>query len=286
MSDAAVDPLPQPAPTHAKATPAEIAFVGKLAERAASPYQRSSGFAWRFARAKCTRDPLFRTLLATGAIPDASCLVDLGCGQGLLAAWLKAAYDASQSTELRPLWPAHWPLPPKVGTYLGVDRSRHDIARAKPAMAPFARVFRGDVRKVGMAMLDRCDVVTLLDVLHYLDTATQDRLLTAIATALPPWGVLVLRIGDGTTLASGWTNAIDLAVCALRGQPRLRVHRRSLAGWRELLERLGFRIEVLHDERDADAPHRFANVLLRARRALPPTSDSVADAAKTDEPVR
>jgi SAM-dependent methyltransferase len=268
----------EPLPVRAKATPAEEAFVRTLAERAASPYQRVSGFAWRASRIKMTRDPLFRTLLATGAIADASCLVDLGCGKGLLAAWLKAANDAWHSTELRPLWPTRWPAPPKVGTYLGVDRSRHDIACAKPAMAPFARVFRGDIRKVGMAMLDRCDVVTLLDVLHYLDAATQDRLLTAIATNLPPWGVLVLRIGDGTTLASRWSNTVDLVVCALRGHPRVRVHRRSLAGWRELLERIGLQVEVLHDERETDAGHRFANVLLRARRALPPTSP--------DEPVR
>jgi SAM-dependent methyltransferase len=270
--------------TATKPSDAELAFVRKLAERAASPYQRVSEFWWRFAKTKLTRDPLFRTLLSTGAIPSASCLVDLGCGKGLLAAWLKGAHDAWLSSEMRPSWPAHWPQPPKIGTYLGVDRSRRDIARAKPAMAPYARVFRGDLRKVGLTMLDRCDVVTLLDVLHYLDLPSQDRLLTAVAAALPPWGVVVLRVGDGTALASRWVNAVDIVVSTLGGNPRWRVHRRSLPGWRDLFERLGFTVEVLHDERAGGATHRFANVLLRATRTAAAVEATAA--AEAQEPVR
>jgi len=248
----------------------DAAFALRLVDAAASPYQRVSGFAWRFARQKLTRDPLFATLLRTGAIPDAACLVDLGCGQGLLALWIHAARAAWQSGDARSPWPTAWPTPPKVATYLGIDQSRRDIAWAKPAMPPFARVFRGDVRTLGPSMLARCDVVTLFDVLHYLSTDAQERLFAAIATALPPWGVVVLRVGDGASWSSRWSDVIDLGVCALRGHPRRRLYRRTLASWRELFARHGFTVEVLDDERSAEssAPSRraFVNVLLRAAR--------------------
>jgi hypothetical protein len=265
------------------------AFTKQLVESAASPYQRVSGFAWRFARGKLARDPLFATLLRIGAIPDASCLVDLGCGQGLLAAWVHAARDSWLSTATHADWPTDWPAPPKVGTYLGVDQSRYEIKRAKAAMPAFARVFRGDMRTLGMTMLDRCDVVTLFDALQYLDPAAQERLLTAIATSLPPWGVLVMRVGDGNTLSSLWIDVVDFAVCALRGHPRWRVYRRSVAGWRELLERNGFTVEVLHDERDADATARraFAHALLRASRPEPAmNSKPMPAAALPEQPLR
>ncbi len=146
-------------------------------------------------------------------------------------------------------------------------------------MPPFARSFRGDVATLGTTLLDRCDVATLFDVLHYLPPDAQERLLAAVHAGQPPWGVLLLRIGDGTgTTASRRADAIDLVVCALRGHPRLRLHRRSLAQWIALLEGIGFAVEVLDDERSddgsdvADRP-RFANVLLRASRAARPTVD-------------
>lgn len=244
-----------------------------LVVAAASRYRDVGAFAWRFASGKLTRDPLFATLLRTGAIPDAACLVDLGCGQGLLATWLHAAADAWRSDDSRARWPSSWPAPPKVATYLGVDQSRREIARAKRAMPPFARVFRGDVSKLGMTMLDRCDVVTLLDVLQYLDAGSQERLMAAIATSLPPWGVVVLRIGDGRAWSSFASDAVDLVVCALRGHPRWRMHRRPLASWQALLEGHGFVVEVLHDERESRRrPGAFANVLLRASRAAAPTA--------------
>lgn len=245
------------------------ACVDRLVHEASASYRPAGRFAWHFARNKLARDPLFATLLATGAIPDASCLVDLGCGQGLLAAWMSAARVAWTATGDHAGWPDHWPAPPKLGTYLGVDQSRRDIARARRALPPFARAFRGDVRKLDLTMLDRCDVATLLDVLQYLAPGEQERLLTKVHASLPPWGVLLLRVGDGgATIASRWANALDLVVCAARGHPRLRLHRRSIGAWTALLERIGFVVEVLDGGRAAH-PTGFANVLLRASRTDP-----------------
>ncbi len=249
----------------------------RLVAAAAGLYR--GAFAHRFARGKLARDPLFATLMRTGAIPDASCLIDLGCGQGLLAAWLhasRAAWVARDSTGAGGAgWPAAWPAAPKVGTYLGIDRSRADIARARRALPPFARVFKGDVRTLGATLLDRCDVVTLFDVLHYIDRPAQEALLAAVAAGLPPWGVIVMRVGDATAgRASRFGNAVDLVVGLFRGHQQWRLHRRSLDEWVDLLDRLGFDVELL-DDRRADGPAtRSADLLMRAFRkpAGPPGS--------------
>ena len=60
---------------------------------AASAYYRPAGaFAWRFARGKLAADPVFPALLAQGLLAGRTRILDLGCGQGLLAAWLLAAH--------------------------------------------------------------------------------------------------------------------------------------------------------------------------------------------------
>ncbi len=236
----------------------------RLVDEAAALFRPAGHFAWRFARGKLAQDPLFATLLRTGAIPDASCLVDLGCGQGLLAAWIHVARRAW--TEKPDPWPTEWPAPPKVGTYLGIDQSRHDIARAQRALPAFARSFRGDVGTLGTTLLDRCDVTTLFDVLQYLDPAAQEKLLAAVHAGQPSWGVLLLRVGDGaSSMASRRVNAVDLVVCAVRGHPRLRLHHRPVEQWIALLGRIGFTVEILDDERETGSS-KFANVLLRASR--------------------
>ncbi len=240
-------------------------YRDRLVDAAAGLYR--GAFAHRFACGKLARDPLFETLLRTAAIPDASCLFDLGCGQGLLAAWLHAARAAWIARETRDSWPAEWPAAPKVGTYLGIDRSRADIARARGALPSFARVFRGDLRTLGSTLLDRCDVVTLFDVLQYLDRHAQETLLAAVVAGLPPWGVLLMRVGDAATKgASRRGDAVDRIVGLLRGHPQWRLHRRSLTEWVDLLDRFGFDVELL-DDRRADGPAtRSADLLMRAWR--------------------
>ena len=247
--------------------PATSSLEQRLVDDTANRYRDAGRFAWHFARGKLTRDPLFVDLLRSGAIPDASCLVDLGCGQGLLAAWLFEARARWSATADHDGWPVDWPPPPKVGTWLGIDQSRRDIARAHRASPQFARSFRGDIRTLGPTLLDRCDVATLFDVLHYLAPAAQERLLTSIHQGLPPWGVLLVRVGDGdASVASRWSDTIDLAVCALRGHPRPRLHRRSVEAWRALLEGIGFAVERVGDPTSSSG----ANVLLRATRPEAP----------------
>jgi SAM-dependent methyltransferase len=242
-------------------------FTRRLVDEASAMFRPAGSFAWRFSRGKLGGDPLFVTLLRTGAIPDAACLVDLGCGQGLLAAWIHVARRAW--TETPDQWPTDWPVPANVGMWLGIDRSAQDIRRAHAALPAFARSLQGDVRTLGTTLLERYDVATLFDVLQYLDPGSQERLLVAVHSGLRPWGVLLLRVGDGvSSLRARRTHVVDLVVCSLRGHPRLRLHRRPVDQWIALLGRVGFVVEVLDDQR-TDSASKYGNVLIRASRSDP-----------------
>ena len=234
-----------------------------LIEQAAALYRPAGRFAYHFARGKLRNDPLFTTLLRVRAISDAGRLVDLGCGQGLLGAWLAAAARGCIRGGLDP-------TAPQIDEYCGVDQSTNDIARARTAL-PGTRIVQADLRAFDVNTLGPCDVITLFDVLHYLEPAAQESLLVSAHAALRETGTMVLRVGDAASAsATHWANAIDLFVCALRGHPRSRLHRRSIAEWIALLEGIGFVVELLDDDR-ADARQRrkrasFANVLLRATK--------------------
>ena len=62
-----------------------------LAREAASRYPARDRYARHFAYGKLTGDPVFRHLLDDGLIARDSRLLDLGCGQGLIAALLAVA---------------------------------------------------------------------------------------------------------------------------------------------------------------------------------------------------
>ena len=67
------------------------AVVKQLVDKAAAPYRASGRFAYHFARGKLGGDPVFAGLLLHGLIPHQVRILDIGCGQGLLASWLHAA---------------------------------------------------------------------------------------------------------------------------------------------------------------------------------------------------
>src|SRR4029077_18163518 len=76
---------------------------------AASAYYRGAGhFAWHFARGKLGADPVFAAILARGLLHGRVRILDLGCGQGLLAAWLLAA-RAVHASDAPHAWPHGWP---------------------------------------------------------------------------------------------------------------------------------------------------------------------------------
>jgi 2-polyprenyl-3-methyl-5-hydroxy-6-metoxy-1,4-benzoquinol methylase len=208
-----------------------------------------------FARGKLRHDPVFRAILAHGLVPDGARLVDLGCGQGVLPAFLISARACNEGGA----WPTAWPPPPRLASMLGVDLRRRAIAAARVALGDRATFEVGDVRD---AVIPACDVVVILDVLHYVPVPDQDRVLARCAAALAPGGRLLLRVGDadaGTRAAI--TRLSDQAITLLRGGwPRL--YTRGLKAWIAAVERVGFGVAAA--PMSAGTP--FANVLLVARR--------------------
>ncbi|MFO1224772.1 MAG: class I SAM-dependent methyltransferase [Burkholderiaceae bacterium] len=212
-------------------------------------------FGWHFARGKLGRDPVFRALLEQGLVPPGARVLDIGCGQGLLASLL-AACDGLAA---RGQWPRAWPAPPTAAHYVGIELMARDVARAGTALAGLPRaprVVQGDMRE---SAFDPCDVVVILDVLHYVDIAAQDAVLARVRDALAPRGRLLLRVGDASRrarfAASQW---VDHIVTGVRGHGASPMWGRTLTEWQAALAALGFTV------RPQTMSHGtpFANVLL------------------------
>ncbi len=225
-----------------------------LLEIACAPYRRAGSFAYHFARGKLRSDPVYRAILAQGLLTDRARILDLGCGQGLLFAWLKAA----QTLAARGDWPVGWPAAPRPISTLGIELMPRDVARASAGLDSPGAVVRGDIRTAEFAA---ADAIVLLDVLHYLEPADQREVLLRARAALRAGGVLLLRVADaGGGFRFRYTRFIDRFVLALRGHAIGRIHCRSLAEWRALLAECGFTSEA----KPMSAGTPFANVLLIA----------------------
>jgi cyclopropane fatty-acyl-phospholipid synthase-like methyltransferase len=223
-----------------------------LVERASAPYRNAGLFAYKFARGKLRRDPVFRAVLEHGLLRGRGRILDLGCGQGLLAAWLKAA----QSTYETGNWPQGWPPAPQPVSTRGIELMGRDVQRARAALGPQCDISQGDIRH---AEFGATDAVVMLDVLHYITRDEQLQVLKRVRAALPARGLLLLRIGDA---AGGfrfrYSQWVDRLVMRCRGHTPVAMHCRSTAQWRELLVECGFEVEATPMSKGT----RFANVLL------------------------
>lgn len=209
-----------------------------LARDAAARYPAGDRFARHFAFGKVTRDPAFAHILGAGLLAPGTRLVDLGCGQGVLAALLAAA-----GVEVR---------------FTGIDLMARDIERARHA-CPGGQFIAGDIRTTGFAA---ADAVVILDVLHYIDYEAQAEVLRRVRTSLRGGGVLLLRVGDESpSLRFRLTLAVDRLVMRARGHRLARLYCKPLAHWVGELEALGF--SVAATPMSTGTP--FANVLLVAR---------------------
>lgn len=211
----------------------------RLLDEASRRYRPAGRFAYHFARGKLSHDPAFGAIVHSGWIKPNCRVLDLGCGQGLLAAVLLAAGRGCR--------------------FRGIELMPRDAQRAKTALGKSAQIVCGDIRQEDFG---DTDVVVILDVLHYIDFVGQDHVLHRAHHALAAGGLLLLRVGD---IAAGWpfrlSNWVDHAVTFTRGNPLPRLHYRTLAEWRQALERLGFEVTVIPLSHGTP----FANVLLKAR---------------------
>jgi SAM-dependent methyltransferase len=226
-----------------------------LLAQAARPYRRAGHFAYYFARGKLRHDPMFRAILELGLLHGQPRILDLGCGQGLLAAWLRAAAQCYEQGA----WPRQWPPPAMPRSLRGIELKRRDAARAQRALGEECEVVQGDIRDVPFG---DADAVVILDVLHYMPEVSQRAVLQRVRAALPAGGLLLLRVGDadaGLRFRATWWS--DRVILFFRGHGLARLHCHGLARWRSLLRECGF--DSRAEPMSTGTP--FANVLLIAR---------------------
>jgi SAM-dependent methyltransferase len=229
-----------------------------LLDTASAPYRSAGRFAWRFARGKLGMDPVFRHLIEQGHIRPGARVLDIGCGQGLLASLLTSSAALAQQGR----WPSAWPPAPTPARVTGIELMPRDVERARTALASLgerAQFVCGDMRHTEFPSVD---AVVILDVLHYISVDEQNQVLARVRAALPAGGLLLLRVGDASArrgfAISQW---VDAVVTRIRGHRVLPQFGRTLAEWSAQLVQLGF--EVRSQPMSAGTP--FANVLLIAK---------------------
>jgi SAM-dependent methyltransferase len=221
----------------ARLTPALLAA-------ASAPYRPAGRFAYHFARGKLGGDPAFGAIMASDWIAGGDRIIDLGCGQGLLAALLWAAGCDCRVDGIE-MMPAD------------VDRAR--VALGAAIAQRRASFVCADIRRTAFG---QADVAVVLDVLHYIDYDDQRRVLERLRDALMPGGLLLLRVGDASAgLPFRIGNWVDRTVTFVRGHRLGRLYCRPLAEWRAVLCALEFAVRPIPLSQGTP----FANVLLEAR---------------------
>jgi SAM-dependent methyltransferase len=229
-----------------------------LLAEACQPYRKAGLFAYFFARSKLRRDPVYRAILERGLLLGRSRILDLGCGQALLTAWLRAAAHVFD----RGHWPEAWPAAPRPLSTRGIELMARDVARAHTALGANADVVTGDIRSIEFGA---ADAVVVLDVLHYMAPDAQRAVLERVRRALPPKGLLLLRVCDTRAgLRYHYTQWVDKIVMLSRGHSFVATHCRSVDEWQSVLRECGF--DSVAQPMSQGTP--FANVLLIAHATV------------------
>ena len=234
-------------------------FEEQLFDTAVEPYRQAGKFATHFARGKLTGDPVFREILARGLVAPNTHVLDIGCGQGLLSAWLLAAERMAKN----PGWPSGWKAAPYAVTGKGIELMPADVVRAEQALSAHESRFKFEAGDMCSTPFEKAETVVILDVLHYVPYAAQEDVLQRVLDALTPQGLLILRVGDAAGgLGFKVSNWVDHVVTLARGHSLSRLYCKPLADWISQLERLGFRVEA----KPMSQGTPFANVLLLAHK--------------------
>lgn len=132
-----------------------------------------------YSRSKIKTDPVFESVL-NELRPLDGAIFDFGCGQGVLAFYLK-----ERGCE---------------GTIRGMDRDQARVIAAQKLVDRYYKGMRFEVGDVRDGLEDFRGHVVITDVLQYLSREDQQRALAAAAKCLPAGGRLVIRsaISDGS----------------------------------------------------------------------------------------
>jgi SAM-dependent methyltransferase len=229
-------------------------FSSALATRAAARYRAAGRMAWGWALGKLHHDPVFMGVLQHSLIRDQESVLDLGCGQGLLAAWL---LNASEQYAAGKIGDAPF-TPPCALEFHGIELFPEDVKRARAALGNRADIRHGDICEEDFGA---ADVIVILDVLHYMDYSAQEDVLRRAFSALRPGGRLLLRVGDADAgRGFRWSNWVDKAVVFARSHSLCELWCRPMKEWIGVLEAIGFAVKPLPMSEGTG----FANVLLVA----------------------
>jgi uncharacterized protein (DUF2062 family) len=177
-------------------------------------------FKW-YARMKYVMDPCYRAIAPL--VPEGAFAVDLGTGLGMLPVLLGLLGQGRRALGIE--WDAA-----KVACGVHAARSL-DV-----------QIVEGDVHSYP---LPPCDVITLVDMLHYYDAAVQQELLRRCREALRPGGRLLVREGDRQRDGGArWTRVVEKSMVRLGWNRGPDVKFRPIAELRADLEALGFRVRV------------------------------------------
>jgi uncharacterized protein (DUF2062 family) len=197
-------------------------------------------------------DPCYRAIAPL--VPDGAFAVDLGTGMGML--------------------PMVIALLPGKRRVLGVDWDEEKVSAGRAATTGLdgVELVCGDLREFE---IPRCDVITLVDVLHYYEPAVQREILTRCAGALTDGGRLLIRDGDGGKKGGArWTRSIEGAAVGVgwnRGDGRTKF--RAVDELRAEIESLGFTVAIA----PVAGKLHPGNVLFTATRTTVPSSQKFTE---------
>ncbi len=236
----------------------------QLVNRTSLRYQEFGLPTWEGVRAKLRHDPVYLGILRSVPLPPGGHLVDLGCGRGILLAVVRAAQDLAREDS----WPEGWPPVPAELSLTGFEVDAKTAGKARLALGSDATIHTADLRGLE---LPQCNLVTLLDVLHYLDPPSQDDLLARVAGALEPGGAVLIREADADAgLPFLLTRIQERLSSWARLELRCGFAYRPADEWRRLLQGLELEVEV----RPMAEGTPFANVMIEARSR--PTAETAA----------
>src|SRR6185436_8148442 len=163
-----------------------------VAKRLASLYERPS--LRSYVLWKVRADPAYDAVLRQLRGRDEP-LLDLGCGIGLLAFYLR---EHGMQASI---------------TGIDFDQRKVDLARRAATQYRDIDFNAGDARS---ALPERHNVV-MLDLLHYLDAESRAQILRNVARAVPPGGIVVIRQGvRDASWRYRFTSAVDAVGRAIR----------------------------------------------------------------------